>query len=561
MVAKEIKLTSLTVIAAALIIFAGISFYQLGRVVGDSEPAGYINYGWDVTYHDKTFTNVALADFDFKDLSRGDRIIISVPMTDFNELYPILLVRTDNYFFEVQKNGRVIFNSFQTGNGRPFVGRGTVSVPIHSIKAGEELKIVITVAENNAFKRLTPLRIISAVDYFSDIYRNNFYIFVCVHFMFITGLLGVVLGVVFKFLKREMSSTIFCVGALGILASSGLGIESQIMSLFFQSAAELTRMRFMSISGSVVCILCLLYFQLDKYSIHRKILLATIIGFFAGSIFTMFMHATNIVHVSSLLMPIRFSMSLVFCYALYVSVVIIIDQPLSKCLPVFGCGVLFVFFLFDEITYIVSYYTIGSFVRLDVMWLSTGVMFLILCTIASQIVYINLSEYRSISKSYEEQSTYQDFVTGLLTRSKTLEILETLQKNKKDYSIVWVDIVNLPAHVNMENAENSSKMLAVFSDIIKHMPTEDMYIGRFDAGRFLFISSELTEKKIRHFLFILQGMINAENSHSEIPLTLAGGYAFSRDSAAPNYQSVLRLATQQNVLPIEQNKTNRVQKA
>lgn len=561
MVAKEIKLTSLTIIAAALIVFAGISFFQLGRVVGNSEPAGYINYGWDVTYHDRTYTNVALADFIFSDLGRGERIVLTVPMPEFDKLYPILIVHMDNYFFEVQKNGKPVFNSMHPANGRPFVGRGNVSVPIGNFSSGEELKIVLTVAETDAFKRLTPFRLMSAADYYSDIYIRNFYIFICVHFMFITGLLGVVMGIILKVLKREMAGTIFFVGLFGILTSNAIGIESQIMSLFFHSAAQLTQMRFSSISGAIVCLLALLYNQLDKYSVHRKFLLAAIFTVAIGSVVTILLHVSNIVHVRNMLGVIRIFVVIISCYGLFIAAQIIINQPVSKCLPVFGCGVLVVFFMFDEISYLVSYYTIGSFVSMNVMWLATGIMILILCTIAGQVLYINLNEYRLISKTYEEQSVYQDFITGLLTRNKTLEILETLQKNKKDYSIIWIDIDNLPLQNSVENAEKINDMLAVFSDIVKHIPTEDMYVGRFDTGRFLFIGTDLTEKKIRHFLFVLQGMVNAENSHSQLPLSLAGGYAFSKDCAAPNFQSVLRLATQQNILPIEQNKTTRVHKA
>ena len=559
--AKELKIKSFTIIATVLIICAGILFYQLSKIVSNSEPETYVNYGWDLTYHDKSFSNIALADFDFEDLFRGEKIILSIPMVEFKGLFPVLVVHSDNYFFEVQKNGKTFFSSFEGIENRDFIGRGVVFVPINNVKVGEELKIIITVGENNAFKRLTPFRIISATQYYKDIFCKNFYVFVCVHFVFITGLLGIVIGTVLKVLKRKMGNIFLLLGIFSIFASNVISIESQIMSLFINSVAQLSQMLFVSVLGTLICLFLLIYFQLDKYSLHRKILLASIFGIVLISIFVVFMHAFDILSTKALFWSIRIVLGFVICYALFLCIEIIKNEPLSKCLPIFGCCTLFIFFIFDQFLYFVSYHTIGSFVRLNVTWVATGIVLVILCTIISQILYINLKEYNLISKSYAEQSVYKDFITDLYTRTKAVEILQNLEKSGKNYSIVWIDIANLPPNSNLENAENANKMLKTFSEIVKHISIKEMDIARFDTARFLFISSELNEKKIRHFLFVLQGMVNAENSHSEMPITLAGGYAFSKDSAEPNFQSVLRLASQQNVLPIKHTKSPRLVKA
>jgi len=556
---KDQKKTCFALIGIFLVISLCIGILRLSHNISYTSRLTYYDLDWEITINNRNYGKHRFSSFEFPPFERDSVIELVSTAPDLKKMeYTDLQIEIDDCAIEIYQDDDCVFSqNKERFKEHKYIGSGLLNVPLVNLKRGEAIKIILYANEKNAFKRLHPVKFTSLSDSYAVYVKQNFFIFVCLAFLLVLGLIGTILSFTLWTYKKQAMS-LLVLAQLVFWSSMCLFCKHRFVQFFSMNFAFNTILAYVSLEIALICVFLLYYLSFANDDLIKKIYKIAIRWITILFTVLWILHFTDIWHLSKQIVCIRAFLIILGIYGFSVSCCILVLEPFVKGISALGFFLLCIFFIYDYLYYFVFFLTMGSFAFNRNNWFIFGIISLGVCIIIDFIFQLVNSATEDADIYVTEQSRSIDFVTGVLTRDAIIEKFKYFEKLNKNYTLVSFDFLNMPETSTKNGAETFYESISFLSGLIKHVFGIVSEIGRISDTGFIILSSEISEKRLQQMLLVFQNILNSDNNHNK-DISVLVGSAFSNELKDCNCYSLYSLAQQRrSVLAL--NKRNPLKK-
>lgn len=490
--------------------------------------------GWSVKLNGTAHEDVSLQDFykilDGKKLSRGDEITMSITLPDLGEIpFPSILFRSRYTTLQCFIDGRLLYDFGQDMYvRREFIGKLFHFITLPSDYAGKEFSMTMKVGENDAFESLQALKLGSQPD------LENY--FMNTHFMVIaTGIFLVLFGIVFLCITLFFVADFPAIRSLlcGSLFCINLGVwvmcYYNVLTPFFYTPYE-TQIEYFTLY--LIVPFCYLITYFIQKIVRKRLYLAAALLTSTVTVVQFILHYGFNIHLRATL-PLYHTVGILgFTLMLYYLIKNILRKDLTASGIIQMAGL--VAFSIAGIAHLVIYALdklhIPNSYRLGIIIINSGCLIFVMCQLANYMMYITQSyaqrkEYESLARL-----AYADGLTNLPNRARTDKYLEDLDKSKKDYCIVSVDLNGLKTVNDKFGHVNGDKYIKDFSKVLTTTFEGTGFLSRIGGDEFMVVIEDPENVDIDALLGRLSSALNVMNAlYTEYTRSVATGYAYRHE--------------------------------
>ena len=530
------------------LIFIAITFFAFSSFKVETKyPVYKLEKGWVITYRNQQYLNTNITCLSEQlgiTFSRGDKITLSMPrqLQDNNFPFPYFVFKTKNCAYEVLLDGYPIKEENKSAIKKGiFIGSGYNIIPLGKEYAGKKLSIILYVAENDTkVNIITPL-----FGNFEEIYRKLLY---SAAYPLLTGIFLIVFGCIFLLISLVLymkSSGVFTQVVCSIMVIL-LGIwliTTFDCTTFILDKPTTTFMNYVSLY-LFVPFTYILVFNLHK---HTSISVIAVLGTssIVFSILFMAMHVLNRVHIHHFLMPYYLLALLAFFTLAIYDIRDIRSNTKNPSTQILMLGVtlvcvsLILTAFFDVLRRNVD--CRDSFLML--ICVPSASLFFVITQLLNHFVfmtkfYAQRKEYASLT-----QIAFEDSLTHLPNRASCDQKLSELDKSKKDFCIVSLDLNGLKEVNDNDGHPAGDKLIQGFADALYDVFVDKGNCYRIGGDEFLAVFDKIDSDELDKLLSQLDDKLRELDSKDpEVNHSVSYGYAFRSETAEQDVHSVVMLA-------------------
>ncbi len=540
---KEPKSTFFAVLSVFIVFLLCISFMRLSVIISNPSVLYDLDSCLNIKINDTDYGKQKLSKFVFPSLKAGSVVTVSTVVPDICKVeYPELQMEISDAAVKVFNDGNCVYEQYMDRfSERDFIGSGVLSVPLSDFKSGDVIDIEFFVNEKNAFMQLKPFQVIPASKKFSCYIKDNLFVFICIAFMFVLGLVGSVLCFSFWIYKRK-AIELLTLAQLLLWASVYLICDHGFVQYFSLDFAVNTTVKIIALIIALFSILTLYYFCFGQNNNNQKILNIFIKCLLGVTAVLLILHFTGICHFSRQMVIFRILIGLIAFYGLFNAGYILYKEPFEKCISAVGILLLLIFFSFDYFCFFIFYVVVGTSAFIHNIWFAVGIVCLFVCILIDFIMQLVKSVSKDFDNIVDENSKSIDFLTDVLNRDALMQKFSEIEKLKKNYVLITLDIVNTADVSTKAGAELFNETVVFFANVINHVFSIVGDIGRISNAGFVILSSEITERRLQQLLLVFQDIINADSSKFDNNVSVLIGSAFSSEIQDENCRALYSLA-------------------
>lgn len=143
----------------------------------------------------------------------------------------------------------------------------------------------------------------------------------------------------------------------------------------------------------------------------------------------------------------------------------------------------------------------------------------------------------------ETVSTSKDYLTGLVSRQRMDDYLETMLEQKKVFTLVMIDLNDFKMINDIYGHVNGDTALMVFSKALKEVFHHAKLVSRYAGDEFVLILEGFTEKDIMDEFDRLRDNLFIIHQKNELPflITFSYGYHINDSDEDYNYQTIMSM--------------------
>ncbi len=509
-------------------------------------PSTALEEGWTVSINDKTSENVVLFDF-YKIMDgyfyRGDEIVMTITLPDIGDVpFPALLFRSRYTTLTCYVDGVKIYDfGKDLYQNRKFIGKMYHFIPLPYDYAGKELKMEMTVSENNAFTSLRSVKLGSQPDIEMEFINDHLMIITTGMFLIIFGIAFLCITMFYVFsvpaIKSFVVGSLFCIN-LGFWIMTYYNVLSPFLYTPYETQIEYATLYL------IVPFCYLLVYFIEK--VEKKKIYITLGLFSCVIVATQYiMHYLFNIHLRETLSLYHITGIMGFGLIIYFIIKNVKKKDLSASEAIQMTGL--VAFASAEIFHLILY-------TLDTMHIKTSDFFSMLVIDSGCLIFAmsQLSNYMLfITQAYAQRQeyaslsrlAYADGLTNLPNRAKTDKILEDLNNIQTDYCIISIDLNGLKPVNDKFGHLSGDKYIKDFSKVLSSSFDNDSFCSRIGGDEFLVIIKDAEGKDIESMIGRMNSALNVMNAlYTEYRRSVAAGYAFKHERPDGNSHDVYLLA-------------------
>lgn len=535
---NKMKITRKTIIKALLTFyaFASVCFivfaidHLLSKEYPEISHCVTLNDSWDITINDTLYRDVALDDFQFDSVHKGDIITMMTFLPEsLNSSENALLLHTRQCAVNVYvDNDQVYQYGLDRFSRNKTVGSGYLTVELPDNYPGKPLKIILTVAEDKTFTRFDPLRIYK----WENIYRvllteNRLPLFLgC--FLAVFGLV-VSCITIFALLFSGKFLRILCISAFSICIGLWTLCYYNVLMIFAIPLYTTCLLEYISLYLAPIPMV--LYMRedvraLDQPLIYRiyKLLFALQIAATTG---TILLHSIDVIHLAATL---KYMQAMIVCHLVYSIIVEFINLRRSHQLVhrLFLLGILI---LFACVSYDLIYYNLERYLGVNALptkgIASVGLVFFIFILIVS--FYINLTQkmMQETERNSLIKSAYTDELTKLHNRRYCMEYMNRIMEMENpNYTVFCFDLNNLKVTNDTYGHAKGDLLIMSAAEVLDKAFSPYGIVARMGGDEFIAIAETSDSQKISTIMGEFQACIQEKNAAiPDLHLSIAYGHA------------------------------------
>lgn len=535
---KPDKISLKAVMKAAWIFYAFLSifvtFFLIDRLISKDYAAisQYVplDDSWNITIDGTSYQNVSLPDFTFGTVNAGDEITMQRTLParlDFVE--GALRLHIKQTAVKIFINDEQIY---EYGHDRmalnKTVGSGYLLINLPDKYEGQNLRLHLTVSEDNAFSQLDSLRIYE----WKNIYRailteNRIPLFVgC--FLTVFGLVTCIITA-FALIFSIKYIKILCVSMFSICMGLWTLCYYNVILIFSIPLYSICLLEYLSLYLAPIPLILYLWEDVmalkQKYmhTIYRLLLIIQI----AATFCMIGLHMIDLVHCASTL---KYMQALIVCNLIYATIVEIINLKTSRNLThrLFLIGMLI---LSGCVVYDLLYYNIDRYLGKSILPVK-GISSLGLVTFIFFLFvtfYINMTQriMQEAERSFLIRSAYTDELTQIHNRRYCIEYMNRIKSSEElNYTVFCFDLNNLKYVNDTFGHAKGDILIKSAAEVIAKSFGPHGIVARMGGDEFIAISETADASAIETMMNQFQQNIAQKNQ--EIPdlnMSIACGYA------------------------------------
>lgn len=496
--------------------------------------------GWTVSHASNIFTPDCLLDSSVGMANKGDQIILKKTLEDYHVDPATLHFKSILSTVDVYLSEELIYTYGheyeEEGKMLPKVEH-FVNLPTNY--PGQELTIIFTATEDNAFSGVSPV----TVGLMEDIVRKmaqdgRLSLFIAV-FLIMFGFMILVLSPILLFKGNHDLSIAFS-GIISVLLGIYILCFDDLFWLFSDYPFLYTFLEYISLFMLPASILL---FLTTAGQIRGKTI-ALILGIvnYGFAFTTAILHVTNVVHICYFVSFLHV-IALVEGIYIIISLIAVVykryknpDEFNTKAISTNMLLLGLLLFLGCAVTDILKFnfqkYLSKGEMNANINFLTIGALLFIVCLVLNYffhcIEYINASNM----KEKLEGLAYTDALTGISNRSKC-EL--TLAELTGDYSVISIDLDYLKYTNDNYGHSTGDKLLSGFASILANSFTDASLIGRMGGDEFIVILPYVNDTRLQRDIDCLTDQMEYRSKlDSPIKYSASYGYANCKDAELGN---------------------------
>lgn len=536
---QSLKITGIVCLVLAFAVFL------ISRLDGHQNGKGYVLDKY--TTVQVTRADGSVEDYDsiyFKTAKKGDTVTASIPL-DWEKCIPnsVLCCNVYNCIVTVYLGDRVLYTyGKETVEKGRQIGNLLVCADIPGEAWGKTLKMECVVSDNIKFSKFNPITICEArnrTQYIIDSNQYYYYFSVFILVLFFS------LFFILVFWKKGgdirvqgIYLSLFCISL--IVWQMGYENMFYITSNFTGFCGNAEYFGLFAVPAPFGMFLSMV----EQNKLFRrviKILAAMSLG--VCILFTILNFTTVNYHYC------RF-VKVLHVFIIVYAVVIVAEFAMVRCKegsPLFliRCGILV--YVFSVVADLSSYY-LEKIEFFHINRSSNPFTHLGLCgflLILFISYFMSVMEYFIGKKEKErlESMAFLDGMTGIANRRSCLEYIEGL-KNKKDYTIFFVDVNDLKKANDQYGHETGDNLIQSAAQMLKTVFEKKGFCGRYGGDEFIAAVEYSDKGKIKKLMSEISDTIKKINSEGILPfpVSIAVGCASSNEMPKEDAKAVVQLA-------------------
>lgn len=485
---------------------------------------------WDITINGASYQNIFLSDFTFNAVSMGDEITMRRALpSHLDYVEAALCLHIKQTAVKIFINNEQIYEyGYDRMAQNKTVGSGYLLINLPAKYEGQELKLQMTVAENNAFSQLDHLRIYE----WENIYRailteNRIPLFVgC--FLTVFGLVTCIITA-FALIYSTKYLKILCVSVFSICMGLWTLCYYNVILIFSLPLYSICLLEYLALYLAPIPLI--LYLREDvlmlkqKYmhTLYRILLVIQI----AATSCMIGLHMVDLVHCAATL---KYMQVLIVCNLIYAIIVETINLKTSRNLThrLFLIGMLI---LSGCVVYDLLYYNIDRYLGLSILPVkgisSLGLVAFIFILFVT--FYINMTQriMQEAERSFLIQSAYTDELTQIHNRRYCIEYMNRIKSSEElNYTVFCFDLNNLKYVNDTFGHAKGDILIKSAAEVIAKTFGSHGIVARMGGDEFIAIAETSDASATAAMMNAFQQ--NIAHKNQEIPnlnMSIACGYA------------------------------------
>ncbi|MCR5097500.1 MAG: GGDEF domain-containing protein [Lachnospiraceae bacterium] len=502
--------------------------------------------GWDIEIDGVVTRDTTLSDYRFPHiLNRGDEMTMTCTFpedVDYRSAFNLLVYLTT---VDVYLDGDSIYTY---GHGRldggKMVGSGYHFVNVPEGAAGKELKIVMHVAEDNAFSSIPDMYIVPADLSMVAFVRDHISLLFVSIFLYVLGIVlmvGAIIGVIMQNGFRQVT----WVGSFSFLVGTWAMCSSKVIQLFSSNLAANATLEYLTLYLAIVPLLLQMYYQMDTISRWRKTLLVlSVITVMGYTVVASYLHVTDKAHYCATLPIFHVIMGISVLVFIIAAVKPLDKMSISDRVMYIGFIFLLSLGLVDLTRFMVQKYLLTNFQYLSQSVLPVGTLIFIIFLIISYLIYTYSNIVEETGRKTLERMAYQDPLTGLSNRARCEEIFKRLSTGNREYLIVNMDLNGLKKTNDTYGHHMGDNLLKTFADNMRKSFGDRYSLIRMGGDEFVVVANEKDREDVELCLKRLEKFDEVSSLDYPFEVAAAWGLAVSSEVDTWDAEAVYKLADQ-----------------
>lgn len=522
------------IIVSVLFLLSCLS--DLSKVKRDKENYQELNEGWHIEINDQVYENVALDEFRFHPVNKGDviRMKCTLPSRAYvdNPVIKFYSILSD---VEIRYNNQIYYRygKEQLEKGQ-LLGYGYHFIHIPQYYAGAEVEIILHISENDAFSSFKVPEIYNSDMVLRDFVIQNRVPLAVNMFLILFGVLVVVVSLVFVITYHNFWKLV-CVGFFSL----GIGCWSlcnyDLIILFTYNLRVKAYLEYGALY--IAPLFVLLYFWGDAFVTRNKKVHGAYLGLllvqavFDVTAFTL--QFTNVRHFPTLLRIQHLILLFIAGGVVALTIYDLVKKQLTNKVLILGFTMLMIIGLYDMAHFSFVKYNIASKNVQYSSILCVGALIFVLSQLADFGVRIGHIFLQGARTKLLEQMAYVDEMTGLVNRRRCEEIWDSLDQSDCDYGIFAFDLNFLKRTNDTKGHMMGDQLIKSLADVLKKVFGSFGEVGRIGGDEYIVFIPDLTGVSIEKLTQQLEHEMEQKNLENP-DLNLSAAYGFCRHSDNPD---------------------------
>lgn len=535
----------------SICIFGFILSYEvkLNQVAEDSQYS--FNSGWLVVRGNEVTKNTNLRTLAFSSLKKGETIILQNKYPTLSYSNPTLWFSTIYSTIDVQIDNQLVYSyGHDIAKRNVNVGSGFHLIDLSEAKPESLITVTLQTTENNAFSSISDVHIEEATSVYPNFIGRHQFTLASAVFLITTGVLAtLLLGCILY--KGKKIYPLIALAQFALWTGLGVLCNHNYIQLFSSNFTINSYLEYLALYALPLSLFFIFDSLIAQTALEKKIERTLITVYSSYCFIALCFQITGIAHLPASLPVWQILMGLSIGFAVFITIKQLIQAPIRQSVLSIGFLVLMGFCGIDIIRYAFQKYVFENMPLLFNSLLSFGAIIFIFSGVLSYFTVIPAVQSKeNVTDSIPnyEATEKLDYITGVYNRDALYQKIrffaeEAMINPEQEYSILTFDLLNFEETENQFGQFAAESMLHDFAILLKRV--FDCYgsIGRIGKSRFVVVSTEMMEPKLKQLIFTFTQLVEKSNGAKFMQTyRTTYGYAFSYETDIFDKMSVCRLA-------------------
>lgn len=484
---------------------------------------------WDVDINDTHYANVTLSDFTFPLTQKGDIIVLSRKLNEaFSGRNPIIKFNSVHAKVDAYLNGHPVYtyggNEFFHGN---LAGYGTQYISLPSSYNGKSFKLILSVAENDAFNGIDTPELGNGETLLQESISNNRFLLATALFLIVFGLIAASVTSVLSF-RNLVFLRLFCISLFSFLIGCWTLCNNNLIIYFASDLRIKAYLEYISLYAMPLPLLCYFYPEAHQKVRPKYITVIYQCLLIAQAAFFLFAVVTQLTNAIHLPVHLKSAQVLMFLELIFILLLTIDDirshRKYDRALQLGVIAILLVIMV-ELIRYNVEKYIIHFYDNHYSSSVCYSALIIIVALLLDYTSKISRGLYQQAQQQLLEDMAFSDELTGLQNRRKCDEIIEKLTEQRNDFILVSMDLNLLKYYNDTYGHEKGDELLRCFASVLREAFPNALSCARMGGDEFTVILPAMREaRRNAAFLHFYKLMDEQNKKDPTLRLSTAIGY-------------------------------------